>query len=142
MKVLKWLAQVSSFIFTCLKDNLFFTGPPSAPSRTNLVGSTGESAFISWDPPSLLGGRDDLFYNILLDNGTHLVLKNTEPIYANNYTITGLRPVTFYIAFVLSENGVSFHEENALGRGAQISFKTAPGSEWRFSSETYYCIYF
>ena len=93
------------------------------------MGSTGDTAFISWDPPSILGGRTDLFYNILLDNGTHLVLKNTEPIYATNYTITGLQPVTIYIAFVLSENGVSFHEEKALGRGAQISFKTGPGGE-------------
>lgn len=101
-----------------------FSAPPSAPSRTYEVITTQHTAFFHWDPPMYDGGRSDLFYNIMLEDG-NLTTVNPWPINGTNYTLTGLTPYTIYYVFVVAENGVSSFADRILSRAVQVNFRTS-----------------
>ena len=70
------------------------------------------------------GGRSDLFYNIMLEDG-NLTTVNPWPINTTNYTLTGLMPYTIYYVFVVAENGVSSFADRILSRAVQVNFRTS-----------------
>ena len=77
------------------------------------------------------GGRDDLEYQL-----SYQLATSSEPatIYGRvNMTegvITGLRPLTQYMVFVSSENGVSAQDTDVSGRTVSANITTPEGGEF------------
>ena len=76
------------------------------------------------------GGRYDLEYQL-----SYRIATSSDPvtIYGRiNMTvgvITGLRPLTQYVVFVSSENGVSAQDTDASGRTVSTNITTLEGGE-------------
>ena len=92
---------------------------------------TNTTVQLNWDPPVSNGGRDDLEYQLSYQIATS---SEAMTIYGRvNMTegvITGLRPLTQYVVFVSSENGVSAQETDASGRTISANITTLEGGEF------------
>ena len=92
---------------------------------------TNTTVQLRWDPPVSNGGRDDLEYQL-----SYQIATSSEPatIYGRvNMTegvITGLRPLTQYMVFVSSENGVSAQDTDVSGRTVSANITTPEGGEF------------
>ncbi len=83
--------------------------PPGAPRNLQHSDVTNTSVKLTWDSPSYEGGRSDTFYNVYTSTTANsgLTQSNIEPVFGNNFFVTGLIPNTFNQVSVVAENGVS-----------------------------------
>ena len=81
--------------------------PPGAPRNLQTSDVTNTSVQLTWDSPSYEGGRSDTFYNVYTSIAQDLIKSNTDPVYGNNFFVTGLVPNSFHQVSVVAENGVS-----------------------------------
>ena len=68
---------------------------------------TATSADISWNPPTDLGGRTDLYYNISYSINSIWTFPEQNPILDTQYKLEDLNPCSLYFVLVIAENGVS-----------------------------------
>ena len=69
------------------------------------------SIIIRWTRPAELGGRSDLFYEVLQSDpdqsGVFMDIPTNPDGGSTSFTLTGLRPYTQYCVRVIAHNGVS-----------------------------------
>ena len=99
-----------------------FVASPTAPLDLEWNVIQNDSICISWSPPSVTGGRTDLYYIITYTNGS--ITNEINNVTTTHYTLTGLSPQTNYTISVISMNGVSDQDPNINNRTSTIIINT------------------
>ena len=99
-----------------------YVASPTAPLDLEWNVIQSNSISISWSPPSVTGGRTDLYYVITYTNGS--ITNEINNVTTTHYTLTGLSPQTSYTISVISMNGVSDQDPNINNRTSTIIIDT------------------
>ena len=99
-----------------------YVASPTAPLDLEWNVIQSNSICISWSPPSVTGGRTDLYYVITYTNGN--ITNEINNVTTTQYTLTGLSPQTSYTISVISMNGVSDQDPNINNRTSTIIIDT------------------
>ncbi|BFZ22906.1 hypothetical protein BsWGS_25944 [Bradybaena similaris] len=85
------------------------TQPPSAPLNPSIEMQSSNIVTITWDPPSNLGGRQDLSYRILCQRCSNDVqyVPGWKGFNATKVTLSHLDPGKTYEVIIFAENGVT-----------------------------------
>ncbi|CAD6192041.1 unnamed protein product [Caenorhabditis auriculariae] len=87
------------------------TQTPSRPAKVESTEVTSTSVRLSWDEPSSLGGRKEVWYEVKCggrgDCSNVKILPQEQRIMSRTVVITGLRPSSDYTFHVYSKNKVS-----------------------------------
>uniref|UniRef100_A0A1I7U5K8 receptor protein-tyrosine kinase n=1 Tax=Caenorhabditis tropicalis TaxID=1561998 RepID=A0A1I7U5K8_9PELO len=99
------------------------TQPPSRPIKLTASAITASSARLSWNEPSSLGGRPEIWYEVRCSGrgecGTVVMTPGDKRLSTRSVQINGLRPASDYTFLVYARNKVSsqfpeFSEKNAV----------------------------
>ncbi|CAI2336718.1 unnamed protein product [Caenorhabditis sp. 36 PRJEB53466] len=99
------------------------TQPPSRPIKLTANAISATSARLSWDEPSSLGGRPEIWYEVKCSGkgecATVVMTPSDKRLSTRSLQINGLRPSSDYTFLVFAKNKVSsqfpdFSEKNAV----------------------------
>lgn len=107
-------------INVCTVLFLLFQAPPGPPLNLISTDITFINMTLSWDQPSDLGGRTEIYYTIAYNNAVISLINSTH------YTLTDLLPDTEYLLSVTAENDVSNQDNSSIARTITMSFSTLP----------------
>ena len=120
-------------LWSILSKTTTISGPPGRVTALEVIAKTDTTITVSWQRPTLTGRRDyfyRVFFSSLLGR-LSLARDSLEDRWSRvEFTVDGLIPNTLYIIRVTTHNGVSDQDlDNALSRVAEVSSRTAEGSE-------------